>query len=193
MPADKFQTGSWAEIAGLLGGPWLRALTVAGAMLSAFGMFNALVLSYSRLPLAMAEDGMLPRMFARLHPHTKTPWVSIIVLGAAWALCLELGFERLITLDILFYGASLVLEFIALVTLRITAPQLPRPFAVPGGLTGAFVVGICPVALLGFALARNGAERIFGINALVFGVIFFGAGFLVYFLMARFRPRVEIP
>jgi amino acid transporter len=98
-------------------------------MLSAFGMFNALVLSYSRLPLAMAEDGMLPGIFARLHPRTRTPWVSIVVLGVAWALCLELGFERLVTLDILLYGASLVLEFITLVALRITAPQLPRPFA----------------------------------------------------------------
>jgi len=185
MPAGGFQTGAWADITGLLGGPWLRALTVAGAMLSAFGMFNALVLSYSRLPLAMAEDGMLPSVFAHLHPRTRTPWVSIVVLGAAWALCLELGFERLVTLDILFYGASLVLEFLTLAVLRITAPQLPRPFAVPGGLTAAILLGVCPVALLGFALVRSGEAEIFGLNALAFGAILFGAGFLLYFLMTR--------
>ena len=115
MPAGNFATGAWADVAGLLGGPWLRALMVAGAMLSACGMFNALVMSYSRLPLAMAEDGMLPRIFARRHPRTQAPWVSIAALAAAWALCLDLGFERLITLDILLYGASLILEFVALV------------------------------------------------------------------------------
>ena len=49
-----------ADIAGLVGGPLLRIALVAGGMISAFGMFNALVMSYSRLPLAMAQDGMLP-------------------------------------------------------------------------------------------------------------------------------------
>jgi len=34
-------------------------------MMSAFGMFNALVMSYSRLPLAMALDGMLPKIFGK--------------------------------------------------------------------------------------------------------------------------------
>jgi len=33
-------------------------------MMSGFGMFNALVMSYSRLPLAMAQDGMLPKVLA---------------------------------------------------------------------------------------------------------------------------------
>ena len=48
-------------------------------MISAFGMFNALVMSYSRLPLAMAQDGMLPQIFGKLHPTTRAPWVAIMV------------------------------------------------------------------------------------------------------------------
>jgi len=169
-----------------LGGSWLRAFVVAGAMLSAFGMFNALVMSYSRLPLAMAQDGMLPRLFARLHPRTRTPWVSIAVLAAAWALCLDLGFERLVTLDILLYGASLILEFVALVALRITAPELPRPFTVPGGIRGAVALGVFPVALLGFGLAQSGRERVFGVPALLFGGAIVLLGFLLYVILARF-------
>jgi len=46
-------------------------------------------------------------------------------------LCLGLGFERLVTIDILLYGASLSLEFVALVVLRIREPELRRPFAFP--------------------------------------------------------------
>ena len=46
-----WETGSWADVAGLVGGPLLRIGMVLGGMLSAFGMFNALVMSYSRLPL----------------------------------------------------------------------------------------------------------------------------------------------
>ena len=58
----------------------LRVAIVAGAMMSGFGMFNALVMSYSRLPLAMARDGMLPRVFAKIHPKTGAPWVSVLVM-----------------------------------------------------------------------------------------------------------------
>ena len=66
LKATAWETGSWADIAGLLGGPLLRVGVVLGGIISAFGMFNALVMSYSRLPLAMAQDGMLPSVFAKL-------------------------------------------------------------------------------------------------------------------------------
>ena len=72
----------------MLGGPLLRVGLVLGGMISAFGMFNALVMSYSRLPLAMAQDGMLPGVFGKLHPKTRAPWVAILVLAMGWALCL---------------------------------------------------------------------------------------------------------
>ena len=42
LPAGAWETGSWADIAGLLGGPFLRVALVVGGMVSAFGMFNAL-------------------------------------------------------------------------------------------------------------------------------------------------------
>src|SRR5260370_29190279 len=147
-----WETGSWADIAVLLGGPLLRVGVVLGAIISAFGMFNALVMSYSRLPLAMAQDGMLPGIFAKLHSKSRVPWVAIVALAIGWAMCLGLGFARLVTLDILLYGFSLVLEFFALAVLRFREPDLPRPFRVPGGLFGAIAVGIPPVLLLGFSI-----------------------------------------
>src|SRR5262249_30281342 len=112
MPASSFGSeGSWASVAGALGGrtfgfEWLRFFIVLGGMMSAFGMFNALVMSYSRLPLAMAWDGMLPKIFAKTSKRTNAPWFAILVCAACWALCLGLGFSRLITLDIMLYGSS---------------------------------------------------------------------------------------
>jgi len=157
-----------------------RVALVLGGMMSAFGMFNALVMSYSRLPLAMSQDGMLPAVFQKLHPKTRAPWVAIVVCAAGWAMCLGLGFERLVTLDILLYGMSLTLEFVALVALRIKEPNLRRPFKVPGGLPGAILLGVCPVALLGFAMVHGESEHIFGMNGLAFGVLLIVGGFLVY-------------
>src|SRR5207248_5327274 len=154
LPASAWETGSWADIAGLFGGPLLRIALVVGGMFSALGMFNALVMSYSRLPLAMAQDGMLPSVFGKLN-RRRAPWVAIIALAIGWAACLNLGFERLVTIDILIYGISLTLEFTALVVLRIREPRLRRPFRVPGGLFGAIAVVIAPVLLLGFDLIHS--------------------------------------
>src|SRR5262249_6696085 len=79
-PASSFsEEGSWAVVAGAIGGKafgfdWLRFCIIAGGMMSAFGMFNALVMSYSRLPLAMAWDGMLPKVFGKTGRRTNAPW-----------------------------------------------------------------------------------------------------------------------
>jgi len=187
LPSGAWETGSWADIAGLLGGPLLRIALVIGGMVSAFGMFNALVMSYSRLPLAMAQDGMLPNFFGKLN-RRRAPWVAIIALAIGWACCLGLGFERLVTIDILIYGASLTLEFLALVVLRIREPHLKRPFRVPGGMLGAVGVGVAPVLLLGFALVRSRSEQVWGMSSFALGAIVVAAGVFAYVLNYALKP-----
>jgi amino acid transporter len=188
LPASSWDTGFWADIAGILGGPLLRFGLALGGMISGFGMFNALVMSYSRLPLAMAQDGMLPKVFGKLHPKSKAPWVAIVVLACFWMPCLLLGFERLVTLDILVYGTSLFLEFLALAVLRFTEPDLKRPFKVPGGLFGAIAIGIPPMLLLGFSVVRSEHESILGMSSFAFGMILIAAGFLAYALNHALKP-----
>jgi amino acid transporter len=184
-----WETGSWADIAGLLGGPLLRIGVVLGGVISAFGMFNALVMSYSRLPLAMAQDGMLPSIFGKLQKKSRAPWVAIIALAMGWAMCLGLGFARLVTLDILLYGASLLLEFVALVVLRIREPELARPFRVPGGLLGAIAIGIPPMLLLGFSIIRSEHEQVWNMSSFEFGMILIAAGFVAYALNHLLKPQ----
>ena len=86
-------------------------------------------------------------------------------------------------------GASLVLEFLALIMLRIREPQLHRPFKVPGGLPGAIMIAITPTALLIIALIKNRGERLslgnFGyISSLDFGLILMAVGVVLYFATA---------
>jgi amino acid transporter len=188
LPASAWETGAWADVAQLMGGPVLRIALVAGGMLSGFGMFNALVMSYSRLPLAMAQDGMLPKVFAKLHPKSRAPWVAIIALAIGWGLALNIGFERLVTLDIMIYGASLTLEFVALIVLRVREPELKRPFRVPGGWFGAIAVGIPPTLLLGFAVLNSEHEAILGMSAFWFGLIVMGGGVVAYAINHLVKP-----
>jgi amino acid transporter len=104
-----------------------------------------------------------------------------------------LGFERLVTLDIILYGASLMLEFVTLVVLRIREPELKREFRVPGGLVGATLLGVFPLLLLALAVAHGGGETVLGMNGLVFGLLIILAGFAVYFGTARLRRRTLRP
>src|SRR5271165_2906747 len=194
-PATAFtEDGSWAAVAGQLGGKimgfeWLRFMVTIGGMMSAFGMFNALVMSYSRLPLAMSRDGMLPKVFGKLTRTNRTPWVSIVVLACCWVPCLVLGFQRLITLDIMLYGAALMLEFVTLVALRIREPKLRRAFRVPGGMAGAVSCGVFPLALLILAMVESEHESILGMNGLAFGLLIILAGIGMYFATGKLGLR----
>ena len=193
LKATAWETGSWADIAGLLGGPLLRVGVVLGGIISAFGMFNALVMSYSRLPLAMAQDGMLPGIFAKLQKKSRAPWVAIVALAMGWAMCLGLGFARLVTLDILLYGFSLMLEFIALAVLRFREPDLARPFRVPGGLFGAIAIGIPPMLLLGFSIIRSEHEQVWNMSSFAFGMILIAAGVVAYAVNHLLKPHGWAP
>jgi len=188
-----WETGSWADIAGLLGGPLLRIGVVLGGIISAFGMFNALVMSYSRLPLAMAQDGMLPGIFGKLQKKSRAPWVAIIALATCWAMCLGLGFARLVTLDILLYGFSLMLEFVALAVLRFREPDLPRPFRVPGGLFGVVAIGIPPMLLLVFSVIRSEHEQVWNMSSFAFGMILIAAGVVAYAVNHLLKPHGWAP
>ncbi len=176
-----WETGAWVNVAIAVGGRGLGLAVVAGGMLCGLGMMNALVLSYSRVPMAMAQDGLLPRLLSRTSTRTGAPWVSILACAAAWSLSLGLGFERLIELDVMLAGLSIVLEFVALIVLRVREPGMPRPFRVPGGLAGAVLIAVFPTLLLGAAMARSVSEQ--GLTrGLLLGLVLVAAGPAVYFL-----------
>ncbi len=186
LPLSAWETGSWVTIAGSLGGQRLALCMTAAGVLAAFATFNALVLSLSRLPYAMARDGFLPKSFAKEN-RRGAPWVAILVCSFFWALAMGLGFERTVMLDVLLTGLSILLEFAALIALRIREPHLPRPFRVAGGRAGLVLLAAPPAILIVIACARNHAERIGSINALIVGVVIVLLGVIFYFLGNR--PR----
>ena len=181
-------TGAWVSAASDVGGHWLGVAVVGGGVLCGAGMFNALLLSYSRLPVVLAEDGHLPAWLSRRNPKSGAPWASIAVCSVAYVACLGLGFIRLVELDVLLYGASLILEFAALVALRMREPNLERPFRVPGGTAGAALLGLAPLALLGLALWDCRLEPVGPLSSLSLGALLMGLGPVVYSLRRRAVP-----
>jgi amino acid transporter len=180
-----WDTGGWVDIARTLGGPTLALAIAAAGAFGALGTFNALMLSFSRLPTAMSRDGFLPPIFAQRHPRTDAPWVSVAALALCWGAGLQLGFERLIMLNVLLTGLSILLEFWALVGLRIREPGLPRPYRIPGGLWVAVAIGLPPLGLILMSIVRTYQEEAGPIGALTLALVLIAAGPLLYLLRDR--------
>src|SRR5579864_371927 len=179
---NSWTAGGWADVARLIGGETLAVAIALAGIIGAIGSFSALMLSFTRLPLVMAEDGYLPRIVTRQNSRTGAPWVAIVACAILWAVCYPLGFEKNLVIDVLLTGLSILLEFWALVALRIREPALPRPFPVPGGIPGTIFIGLPPLALMIVAVVRNRSEFVGDTNGLVIGLIIIAAGVLFYFL-----------
>jgi amino acid transporter len=188
LSAVQFSTGAWTDAARTIVGPALGLAVVAGGMINGVGMFNPLMMSFSRVPYAMAEDRLLPAALTRLN-RRQVPWICVLLCAAIWALALGFTFERLISIDLVLYGASLALEFVALVVLRLREPGLLRPFRVPGGTFGTIAAGVGPILLIAFAMWAARDERVLGLNALLFALLVGAAGVLVYFAANIFKGK----
>lgn len=191
LSVESFTTGDWINAANTLGGRWLGLAVAAGGVITGVGMFNALVMSYTRLPMVMAEDGMMPAIVAKRNSR-GVPWISVVLCGLGWALALNLRFEKLITIDLVLYGSSLLLEFLALAVLRKKEPQLARPFKA-GNFGFVCALGAGPAALIGFALYASRAESMKigsgSIPALLFSLLVALLGPVLYRLVAAPRAR----
>jgi amino acid transporter len=186
---NRWTTGGWVDIGRIVGGETLAIAIALAGVIGAIGSFGALMLSFTRLPLVMAEDGYLPKVFTRRRARTRAPWVAILVCAIMWAAWFPLGFEKSLLLDVMLTGLSILLEFWALVALRVREPELARPFRVPGGTAGAVALGVPPLALMIAAFARNRSESVGSTNELVIGAVVIAAGVALYFLSRRLGNR----
>ncbi len=154
--------GGWSAIvreSGGAAGPILAVAVSAGGVVSAIALFNALLMAYSRIPLAMAEDGMLPRALAQLDSRGN-PRQAILVSAVCYSIFALLPFAQLVVADVLLYSLALALEFGALLQLRRREPTLRGSFRLPVGVGGVAVLAALPMLILSLTiwLAFRGGE-----------------------------------
>jgi amino acid transporter len=138
--------GEGSPLSLILGG----AVTFA-AVLSMTGLFIGNGLGGTRVPFALAEDGMMPKWLVKVHPRFGTPWVSILICGVIFSIFSLQAFAFLVVIDVLINALALMLEFFSLWALRFKRPDLSRQ-AVPGGWVGLTLVTLAPLAIITVAL-----------------------------------------
>ncbi len=135
---------------------WLRWVVEIGAMLGLASVVLVMVIAQPRIFMIMARDGMLPKLFTRVHPIHRTPHLNTLVTGAGIALL-----AAIFPLDVLGELVSMgtLIAFIAVCAgvwiLRYTHPELPRTFRVPWAPLICSLGILSCVALLSFMAWYN--------------------------------------
>jgi len=110
-------------------GPWAAKLATALVMGTAFASVFSLMLGYSRVPYAAAVDGNYFRVFARVHPEYRFPYVSLVCLGGvAAAFCFLRLADVIAALVVIRIMLQFFVQAIGVMVLRVRRPDLPRPF-----------------------------------------------------------------
>lgn len=184
---QEWKTGYFPIAANLIGGPWLGVWMTLAATVTTVALLNSTVLSTTRMPFVLAQDGYLPAAICNLHPRFGTPWIAIGFSSLIYALFSFHTLTQLISVYIWLRIATSVMTFLAAWQLRRSMPGLPRPFRIPWGRKGlAYVVG-APLFMSGVALL--GSDR-FGLR---WGPVALLLGPLVYLLIRRrsISPRLK--
>jgi APA family basic amino acid/polyamine antiporter len=119
-----------------------------GAITGLSSVMLVLVYGQTRIFYTMARDGLLPKVFATIHPRFLTPWMGTILLGVLIAVAASFLPISLLG-DLVSLGTAVAFSIVCLsvIYLRVKHPDLPRPFRVPGGIATA-VAGIAACMFL---------------------------------------------
>ncbi|MFA6165904.1 MAG: APC family permease [Gemmatimonadaceae bacterium] len=183
--------GGWPAIAaGATGaaGVVLAPLLAVAGICSAVALFNALLLVYTRIPLAMSSDGLLPKVLSRTDER-GTPRVAIVVSAAIYSVVSLIPFGNLVVADVIFYAAAVLLEFASLIWFRVREPHLRGPFRVPLGTAGVVALTIVPFVVFLAVLAISFYDGEYGFASASIGLLLMAAGMPWYLAMRRLSRR----
>ncbi|HEX8691753.1 MAG TPA: APC family permease [Longimicrobium sp.] len=186
-----WREGGWPDIArhaAAWGGPAIAVWLAAAGMVSALALFNSLLMAYSRIPLVMAADGLLPRRLAATDAR-GTPRAAVLVSAVFYSLFALLPLGQLVVADILLYALALFLEFASLVALRAREPGLRGPFRLPLGTAGVALLAALPMAVLVFVVVLGLRDPEMGLPAIAGALAAAALGPPLYLLADRARRR----
>ena len=176
---EQWHTGFFSDAARMIGGTWLGTWMTLAAMIGNVALLNSTILTTTRMPFAMAEDGYLPQLLTRKHARYGTPALAIIASCLIYALLAWQSLGQLISVYIWLRSATTVLTVLSAWKLRRSQPELKRSFRIPGGRVGLAYVVSAPVLMAMVALL--GGDRF----ATVGGAIAMILGPVVYVLLRR--------
>jgi APA family basic amino acid/polyamine antiporter len=157
----------------IFGQPGVNMVSIA-AMISIFAALNGSILTGSRVPYAMAGDGLFFKSVAKVHPEYRTPGISILALSA-WSAILVLSgtYDQLFTCVIfaswILYGMTTA----AVLVLRQKRPEMARPYRTFGYPVIPIVFVASALCLVVSTLINHARESLIGLTLVLIGLPFY--------------------
>ena len=167
-----------------IGLTWFSVLIKIGALTGLTTVILVLLYGQSRIFFTMSQDGLLPPLFARVHPRLQTPHLSQIMIGTIVAIVAALTpisvLGEMVSIGTLF---AFILVCGAVIYLRRSDSDASRPFRVPG-------VPIVPVlGILFCLLLMAGLPLVTWVRLVVWLVI----GLVIYVSYGRNHSKLRFP
>jgi len=159
-----------------VGLPKAELLIGAAGVAGITSVLLVMLLGSARILMAMSRDGLLPPLFAHIHPTLKTPWKATMAVGSGVAIM-----AALLPLDALLQMTNIGTLFAfavvcgAVLMMRYTNPDAPRPFRVPF-MPLVPILGVLGCLLLMFSLPSHNWYRLF---------IWMALGLIIYFAYGK--------
>ena len=180
---EEWHTGFFSDAARTIGGSWLGGWMTLAAMVANVALLNSTILTTTRMPFAMAEDGYLPDLLTRRHERYGTPWLAIVASAVIYAMLAWQSLGQLISVYIWLRSATTVLTVLSAWKLRRSRADLRRSFMVPGDGIGLAYVVAAPVLMA--VVALTGGDRF----ATIGGAIAIAIGPIIYLAIKRLSAR----
>jgi len=145
---DEYTTASFTKIANILGrGEWLGYTLIGGALFSNLGVYLVYIHTSSNALCALAEKGDAPAIFAKKLKRFNTPWVAVVFYSISTQFWSTFNFTQVVEVDTVLYCIHVIILIATFLKLRYSAPNMDRPFRIPGSNLFLLICSIVPISI----------------------------------------------
>jgi APA family basic amino acid/polyamine antiporter len=160
---------------------WMVGIVALGSVIAQTAVLLVFQLGQPRILLAMARDGFLPQVFARVHPRFGTPHVSTILTGVLVGVCSTFtNIDEMVDLTNIGTLFAFILVCIGICIMRFKDPGRARPFRVPFGPVAVPLLGVLSCGYLVWKLPHSSWWRF---------IAWLAAGLVIYALYGYRNSR----